>query len=108
LFSLVTRALKDSGAPFGDTTLTKFLGSEWDLWRENSESWNKLILGAIQNIDNFYKKENVAYKKKEGKPLSFNKNFKSVTPISKIFAHHVPNNILKSAKIIVRRIKKTA
>lgn len=102
LFSVLVILLKSEKAKWNKDKFTKFL-EEHDGYMSmiNKKLWEKLVKGAIDHINQFYKEEKKKYKKQKGKELTFNNYFKSKTYVEKILDSRMPRALRTSVRRIL-------
>lgn len=81
LFSVIVKVLESSGGDWGKEAFTSFLEEQL---KNESRRWVRLTKGAVDHIRRFYKRQAKAYRRTEGKELTFNNYFKAPGYVAKI------------------------
>jgi len=100
LFSLVVRALQAAGSRWGHGQFTTWLETQAEGKRK---PWAKMVKPSIDHIYGFYRREAVAYRKTEGKELTFNNYFKSERYVGRIFSAPVPRELMRLGGMVLGR-----
>ena len=100
LFSLLVRATQMAGAPWGKTPWTEFLDAKWE---RNPRRFHTLTKQGLDHILAFYRRQQPAYRKNEGKELTFANFFKSQTYMKEILSAQLPRTMGRAAKSFVGR-----
>jgi hypothetical protein len=100
LFSLVVRALTETGAKWGDADLTAKLRGQWaDYYPTHFNDWRNLAKACIDQILAVFKKESLSYSKREGEVLTYANYFKSQAAVAAMLKAKLTADIKRYARI---------
>lgn len=99
LFSVIVKVLESSGGDWGSERFTSFLEEQLE---NESARWVRLTKAAVDHIRGFYKRQAKAYRRTEGKELTFNNYFKSPGYVTKILKAPIPRSMSHLAGWLLR------
>jgi hypothetical protein len=103
LFSLITRALTETGAEWSEPGLTANLIEQWnDYYPIHSNNWRRLTKSCIDHMVTAYKKEAKLYAKREGQDLSYANYFKTQGYIGRLLKGQLTGEIKRHARAVLR------